>query len=212
MAGKKVEDMVDLNYDTSSLCGPVDMRVVRFIEKYRGNKFDPSYLKHVQKWHGGIPGQQYFDAQDGKTYRVGRFLTVVDEKTKLQPPARPSWEYRDRDIRIDWSVLTWIDEEGPCRQVFSGEKLLPFATLYYREHHPDEMGIGEYGIVDLLAFIYEGKTRPRVVVNLARKSLDELFRLEKARSDQEREVRYDEITVSVAPNFDEFLKLLRAKP
>lgn len=97
--------MVDLNYDMPSLCGPVDMRVVRFIEKYRGNKFDPSY---------------------------------------------------------------------------------------------------------------ERKTRPRVVVNLARKSVDEFFRLEEARarasSVEEREVQYGEITVPVAPNFDEFLKLLRAMP
>jgi hypothetical protein len=203
--------MVDLNYDLSSLCGPVDMRVVHFIEKYRGNQFDPSYLTHIQKWHGGIPGKQYFDAEDGKTYRVGRFLTLVDEKTKLEPPARPSWEYRERDIRIDWSVLTRIDEEGACRQVFSGEKLLPFANLFYRDIHPDEMGIGEDGVVDLLAFIYEGKSRPRVVVNLARKSLDENFRLQKVRS-EEWEVRYDDITVPVAANFDDFLKLLRAKP
>jgi hypothetical protein len=207
----KGADMVDLNYDMSSLCGPADMRVVRFIETYRGNKFDPAYLQHIQQWHGGIPGKQYFDAQDGKTYRVGRFLTLVDEKSTLEPPERLSWENRDRDIRIDWSVLTRIDEEGPCMQVFSGEKLLPFANLYYREHHPDEMGIGEDGIIDLLAFIYEGKSRPRVVVNLARKSLDEYFRLEESRSEG-REVRYDDITVSVAENFDEFLKLLRAKP
>lgn len=204
--------MMDLNYGKSTLCGPVDMRVVRFIEEYRGNQFDLSYIEHIQKWHGGIPGNKYFDAEDGKTYRVGRFLTLVDEKTKLEPPARPSWEFRDRDMRIDWSVLTWIDEEPPCMQIFSGERLLPFASLYFREHHPDEMGIGEMGVIDLLAFIYEGKTRPRVVVNLARNSVDEYLRLDRIRSDEEWDVRYGDITVAVAANFDDFLKLLRAEP
>ena len=41
--------MVDLQYDPASLCGPVDRRVVRFLEKYRGNKWDQSYLRHVQE-------------------------------------------------------------------------------------------------------------------------------------------------------------------
>src|SRR5437016_4410966 len=115
----------DLAYDLLSLCGPVDLRVARFLETYRGNKLDPAYLCHVQKWHGGIPGKQYFEAEDGKTYRVGRFLTLVDEKSKLEPPSRPSWRFRERDIRIDWSILTLIDQEGPsCRNLFGGEELL----------------------------------------------------------------------------------------
>ena len=122
---------VDLAYDPSSLCGPVDLRVARSLEKYRGNKLDSSYVRHVQKWHGGIPGKQYFDAEDGKTYRVGRFLTLVDDESELAPPPRPSWKFRERDIRIDWSILTLIDEEGPsCRNLFGGEELLPFAALY----------------------------------------------------------------------------------
>lgn len=207
--------MIDLNYDPSSLCGPVDMRVVRFIEKYHGHKFDPSYVSHVQKWHGGIPGKQYFDAQDGKTYRIGRFLTLLDQESKLAPPPRPSWEYRDRDARIDWSVLTRIDEEGPCLLVFSGEKLVPFANLYWRAHHPDEMGLGE-DTFDLLAFLYESQPQPRVVVSLTSKAREEYWRLDEARKTAGRKkketVRYEDFTVSVADNFDSFLKLLRAKP
>jgi|ERR1022692_397231 hypothetical protein len=96
--------MIDLEYDPASFVGPVDWRVVRFIESYRNHRFDSSYLGHIQQFHGGIPGKQYFQAQNGKTYRVGRFLTLVDEKTDLQPPFRPSWEFPERDIRIDWSV------------------------------------------------------------------------------------------------------------
>src|SRR5690349_19597328 len=114
--------MPDLEYDPTSFAGPVDWRVVRFIEGYRQHKFDQSYLEHIEKFHGGIPGKQYFTARNGATFRIGRFLTLVDEKTDLQPPFRQSWEFRDRDIRIDWSVLTLIDEDGPInRELFAGE-------------------------------------------------------------------------------------------
>ncbi len=93
---------------------------------FAGHKFDPAYLRHAQKYHGGIPRKQYFTAENGKTYRLGRFLTLVDEKTELQPPVRPSWEFPGQDSRIDWSVLEAIDREGPtCRHLFAGMKLMP---------------------------------------------------------------------------------------
>ena len=56
--------MIDLNYDPASLCGPVDLRVARSLEQYRKNKLPPSYLRHLQKWHGGIPGEQYSEAEE----------------------------------------------------------------------------------------------------------------------------------------------------
>ena len=201
---------VDLTYDPASLCGPVDLRVARFLEKYRKKKFDPAYLRHVQKYHGGIPGKQYFDAEDRKTYRVGRFLTLVDEQSKLQPPLRPSWEFPNQDIRIEWSVLTLIDREGPsCRNLFGGEKLLPFAALYWGPNHPDGMSLTD-GNVNLLCFLYEPeRARPRVVVWLAHEAQDEYFRWKDAGCD---EVRYSDFTLAVAQHFDAFLALLRAKP
>jgi hypothetical protein len=208
---------VDLAYDLSSLCGPVDLRVAGFLEKYRGNMLDPSYLRHIQKWHGGIPGKQYFDAADGETYRVGRFLTLVDKKSALEPPARPSWEFPERDVRIDWSVLTLIDQEGPsCRYLFGGEELLPFAALYWGPHHPDGMSLTD-GNVDLLGFLYQPeRRRPRVVVWLAHEAQQEFRRWEAALEatgwDEDEPVRYDDFTVPVAVDFDAFLALLRAEP
>ncbi|HTU22907.1 MAG TPA: hypothetical protein VMG10_33020 [Gemmataceae bacterium] len=209
--------MVDLHYDPSSLCGPVDMHVVRFLEKYRGNNLDPSYLLHISRWHGGIPGKQYFDAEDGKTYRLGRLLTLVDEESELEPPFRPSWAFPNRDIRVDWSVLTLIDQEGPsCRHLFGGEELLPFAALYWGTRHPDGMSLTD-GNVNLLGFLYERKEqRPRVVVWLALEAQQDYWRWEKALEacgwDKEEPVPYKDFTVPVAPNFDIFLTLLRAEP
>jgi hypothetical protein len=209
--------MADLNYDPASLCGPADLRVAQFLEEYRGNKLDASYLRHVQKYHGGIPGKQYFDAEDGKTYRVGRFLTLVDDESALEPPPRPSWEQPKRDVRIDWSVVTLIDQEGPsCCNLFGGEELLPFAALYWGPHHPDGMSLTD-GNVNLLGFMYESKRRrPRVVVWLAHEAQKEYWRWEAALKasgwDEEEPVRYEDFTVPVASNFDAFLKLLRPGP
>jgi len=202
--------MVDLGYEPSSLCGPVDMSVARFLEKYRRHKLDLSYLRHVQRYHGGIPGKQYFNAVDGKTYRVGRFLTLVDDKSELEPPPRPSWEFPQRDIRIDWSILTIIDQEGPsCRHLFGGEEIIPFAALYWGPHHPDGMSLTD-GNVNLLGFLYELMLhRPRVVIWLAHEAEIEYRRWEEADCD---EVRYTDFTVPVAPHFDAFLELLRVDP
>ncbi len=202
--------MIDLDYDPASLCGPVDLRVARFLQEYRGNALDEAYLEHARRWHGGIPRKAYFRAEDGKTYQIGRFLTLVDDDSPLEPPARPSWEFPPRDIRIDWSVLTLIDQEGPsCRNLFAGERLLPFAALCWGGLHPDHMSLTE-GDTDLLAFFYQpGWSRPAVVVWLAHAAQEESFRREAAGRD---EVRYSDFTVPVAPNFDAFLLLLRSSP
>jgi hypothetical protein len=204
--------VVELGYDPSSLCGPADMRVAEFVQDYRKHRLDPAYLEHARRFHGGIPGKQYFDAADGKTYRVGRFLTLVDEESELAPPARPSWSNPGRDIRVDWSMLTLIDEEGAtARHLFYGEELLPFAALYRGPHHPDQMGLDD-GNVDLLAFFYEGG-RSRVVVWLADEAAAEFRRWEaELRRDEGAHVRYADFTVPVAPDFESFTRLLRAEP
>ena len=40
--------MVELDYDPASLCGPIDVRVVEYLAKYR-HALDQSYLDHVQR-------------------------------------------------------------------------------------------------------------------------------------------------------------------
>jgi hypothetical protein len=210
--------MVDLGYDPTSLCGPVDERVAEFIQSYRKRRLDPAYLVHVRRFHGGIPGRQYFDAADGKTYRVGRFLTLVDEETELEPPPRRSWSNPGRDIRVDWGMLTLIDEEGAtARHLFYGHELLPFAALYWGPHHPDGMDLSD-GNVDLLAFFYEG-ARSSVVVWRAdaaaaefRRWEAELLRNEKLRRGEKVAVRFADFTVAIAPDFETFLRLLRSEP
>ena len=102
-------------------------------------------------------------------------------------------------------MLTLISHEGPtCRNLFS--QLIPFAALYYGPNHPDGMDLSD-GNVDLRCFFYEPPAeRPRIVVWLPHQAMDEYFRREDADFDA---VRYADITLSVAQDFDQFLKLLR---
>jgi hypothetical protein len=149
---------------------------------------------------------------------LGRFLTLVDEETELEPPARPSSVNPGRDVRVDWGMLTLIDEEAAtARHLFSGEELLPFAALYWGPHHPDEMDLSD-GNVNLLAFFYEGE-RSSIVIWLADEAATEFRRWEaelrqneKSQRNEEVSVRIADITVPVAPDFESFLRLLRVDP
>jgi hypothetical protein len=144
-------------------------------------------------------------------------VSLVDDESQLEPPQRSSWQFPDRDIRIDWSALTLIDQEGPsCRHLFGGEELLPFAALYRGPLDPDEMSLTD-GDCDLVCFFYEPKgQRPQVVVWHDHEAQQEYMRWEaalKASGWQEDEpVRFADFTVRVAPNFDAFLNSLRSGP
>lgn len=137
---------------------------------------------------------------------------MVDEESELEPPPRPSWVNPGRDVLVDWGMLTLIDEEGAtARHLFYGEELLPFAALYWGPHHPDGMDLSD-GNVDLLAFFYKGE-QASVVVWRADEAAVEFRRWEaELRQDEEAAVRSADFTVPVAPDFENFLQLLRAQP
>jgi len=209
---------IDLGYDTDSLAGPPDKRA---LDKLTARRYalDRAYLDHVRHHHGGIPGKAYFTTPANEVLRVGRFLTLFDSKSDLPPPHRPSWISAGRDVRLDYSAWTLMDQEGnSCRHLFGGFELLPFAALYHGPHHPDEMDLTD-GYVDLLCFFYrddatkEGKKRPRVVRWDAHLAGEEYWRWDEAmRDDDEEPVRYESFTEPIAANFDRFLSMLRDAP
>jgi hypothetical protein len=207
--------VVVVDYEPTSLCGPVDLRVVGVLEERHGKKLDPSYVSHVQQHHGGIPVQRYVTDGRGVVRRIGRFLPLIDNRSDIGPPFQRSVDTAARDSRIDWGVLTLIEEDGPCsRRLFGGQVLLPFAALYRGEQHPDGMKLPE-GEADLLAFSYAPENgRPAVVVWLAREAEAECERWTNAlrAGKWEETVRYSTFTVPVAATFDEFLECLRAEP
>lgn len=131
-----MSETIDLEYDPSTLLGPLDMsRVEKTQQQFRTLgmpvEFDDSYLQHLAAFHGGIPKKRCFSSQIGREYFIERFLNFVDHRQNRQA----GW----------YSVgVTWTQIEDRLN-----EYLVPFALLFGG---------------DFLCFDYEYEGRPRVVV------------------------------------------------
>ncbi len=196
---------------TGSLAGPVDQRAIAALEDYRQFTFDSTYIAALPFIHGGIPVRQYLTTPSGKVVRIGRFLPIVDEHSTLTPPEQPSWETPGRDVRIDRSIETLIDQEGTsCQCLFAGERLIPFAALYAGHIHPDGMSLTS-GDCDLLCFDHL-VTPPAVVLWRADDALTEFLRLDDTPLEEDEPVDYDSFMEPVADCFQTFAELLKDSP
>jgi hypothetical protein len=75
----------DLEYDPSTLQGPLDVGRVSEFESYLRDcdqpiTFDKSYLAHLTRFHGGIPKKRCFRTPRGTQMAIERFLNFVDHK------------------------------------------------------------------------------------------------------------------------------------
>ncbi len=79
---------VDLQYEPKSFAGSFVPGELKEFEgwfresskKRKGFAFDPSYVAHVKKYNGGIPGKPYFRTAKGTPHVVERFLNFADMK------------------------------------------------------------------------------------------------------------------------------------
>ncbi len=75
---------VDLKYYPDSYVGPLDMKEVTDWEHYFATheqpqiKFDPAYLRHLSKFHGGVPNKRLFLTDKGTEKVINRFLNFLD--------------------------------------------------------------------------------------------------------------------------------------
>lgn len=203
--------IIDLNYNPDSFVGPFNMEELKKHERsstvdYPHMKYDASYVTHISKFHGGIPGKQWFRSKSGKKHRLGRFLNFATESS-LPEPFQPSWIDSRVDIRWEWSLtraLAIANIADGC-----GAFLVPFAILYSGPHHPDEMDLTH---LNLVCFNYRKQGRPRVVVWYNNEAVSEFFRCEEQGLDPWTELDYLKFTEDVAENFDEFLMMLYKSP
>jgi hypothetical protein len=78
---------VDLYYDADSLVGPLDKNEIDRFEHWLGASgygevhFDPSYIDHLSKHHGGVPGKCHFQTALGSKQRVKRFLNFLNSNS-----------------------------------------------------------------------------------------------------------------------------------
>ena len=107
----------DLRYDPATLLGALDRGEVQKFQEYLQECdqpiiFDPAYLDHLSRHHGGIPKKRCFRSAAGHEFYIERFLNFVDEKTNKE--------------------LGWYNVEVTWTQIEDrlNEYLIPFALLF----------------------------------------------------------------------------------
>ncbi len=192
--------------------GPVDPAALADLEKR--HPLDSSYRQLLDRLHGGIPLRQFIK---GHRCRIGRFLTILNSRSKLEGAFQPHFDQSNTDCRVVRSIAAQIDTEcATSRGLFYGQRLLPFAALYVGEHHPDEMCL-DRAYVDLLCFDYgTGSLRPPIVVwhaEDAAEAYEDWLGDDCPREEEDPEtpaVDYDNFTKRIADDFDEFLKMVQS--
>lgn len=107
---------------------------------YSAIKFDPYYIKFLQKYHGGSPLRRYFEAMNGEGHVLVRFLNYLpsDSRNSLK-------QYNAESI---WSLTS--DRMGmfliPFAELFAGDYLCfdhseagkPRVAVWYHERSKPE--------------------------------------------------------------------------
>ena len=159
--------MVDLEYEPGSLLPPFPRERIDEFEKWLAGywereriKLPAAYVRHITKFHGGVPGKKCFRDADGRVRVVGRFFNFLREEDLTEPYTKSwrSWSLGP-DIRLDYRVEDFLDNEFWCARLgYPGCDLVPIAGLDYAGH--DCRGMDEF---DLLCLHYSQKAAPFVV-------------------------------------------------
>jgi len=74
---------IDLQYNEDSFAGPFDRAELDAFEKWlikcqsKRLRFDPAYIRHIAKCHGGVPRKRYFSTVAGTEHVIERFLNFL---------------------------------------------------------------------------------------------------------------------------------------
>ncbi|MBX9667350.1 MAG: hypothetical protein K2X93_07010 [Candidatus Obscuribacterales bacterium] len=193
--------MIEFVDEGNASVGAPDKRVIKQISKTQS--LPPSFLSFCETNHGKTPKRGKIK---GTKLRIGRFLSLVDDKSKLPGPFRPHFEDSSVDERVMRGISAVIGyESATSRALYYGERLLPFAVLYCGDEHPDEMCIDRY-YVDFLCFDFEKKPiEPPVVVWHSEKANKEFFKYDEGKIE---EPNYKKFTTPLAKSFAELLELV----
>jgi hypothetical protein len=184
-----------------SAVGKPDQRVIKKLEKL--HPLPDSFLSFSENHHGQIPVGGYVK---GTKHRIGRFLSLIDEKSSLPGEFRPHFEDPSIDERVMRSIAAVIGfESATSRALHYGERLLPFAALYAGKNHPDEMCMDRY-YVDFLCFDYERKeSDPPVVLWISEKANRDFMSFDDGEIENPN---YKKFTIPIAKSFTDLLNIL----
>lgn len=189
--------------ELESPIGSPDPRVIKRLEKL--HPLPQSFLAFSSQHHGKAPSDGLIK---GKKLRIGRFLSLIDDKSSLPSPFIPHFEDSSVDVRVMRSIaaIIWF-ESATSRALYYGERLLPIAALFCGDARPDEMCMDRC-YVDFLCLDYddENKTQePPVVLWQAEKANAEFLLYDE---DEIDEPRYKRFTKPIAKSFTDLLSLI----
>ncbi len=180
--------------------GVPDPRGVRQLCK--AHPLPEDFLLFSKKHHGKIP---VHGKVAGTRLRIGRFLSLIDQKSKLPGKFLPHFEDPSVDERVMRSIAGIVRfESATSRALHYGERLIPFAALYVGDAHPDEMCLDRY-YVDFLCFDYEKNGEPPVVLWMSEKANEDFIRFDEGEIE---EPNYRKFTKPIAKSFSELLEKL----
>jgi len=109
---------MNLGYNLASTVGPLNLERVRAVEKDFQDRdmpivFDPSYIKHLSDFHGGVPTKRCFKSSKGIEDVIDRFLNFMDYKKNKEDQL--GWY----NVGVSWSLIV-----GRLN-----DYLIPFAAL-----------------------------------------------------------------------------------
>lgn len=159
----------NLEYKSESLLPLLNRKKVTEFEKSisrslgRKVRLPDSFVDHMLRYHGGVPGKKCFATASGAMRFIGRFLNFLRAKD-VPLPVVPTWRVGvDRtnpapedDIRLDYSI--WRIRDGDPYTMMLGDALIPFAGIDTAGHDCRDMA--EF---DLLCFNYDRSNAPSVV-------------------------------------------------
>jgi len=137
---------VDLEYDPKSLLPKTTRKRIREFERQLSAYFErtirlpTTYCEHVVAHHGGVPQKNCFKTPSKKVRVLCRFFNFLKAED-LKPPLIASWRTENgysasEDVRIDYSVFRYFDEEMWDGRLRASElPLVPFAGLDTAGHN-----------------------------------------------------------------------------
>lgn len=121
-------------------------------------EFDPSYVEHIQHFHGGKPVQKFFRTTSGKCLPIDRFLNYGNLNLLDQR------ELKDLNVNVAWPMISGrlniyllpfaVVANGDFLCFDYGAGLLPSVVLWVQELSEEDEPFTEYVAGSFNNFLY----------------------------------------------------------
>lgn len=191
---------------------PVDDRVIRILQTSLAFRltFDSDYIQNLSLFHGARPLNPYVVDSTGVVRRIGWFVALIDEQSRLPSPFQPATYYDDCDTRVDDRSIPALLNDEVCPFHF-GERIVPFAAVYTDNQPPTSLRLYTLDWLPADSLCFDRSTSPPSIVYCnAEIAVEQALKWDDDRT-QEFEFDYT-FLVPVANSFRDFASQLCHSP